>query len=126
MVLQENLGKWKNCPKRIIFDTKIKNKKRGHDIFPKNFVGSRNFFENPVGLRKFLTFLKNPPRPGVSIVYDRSLTLLIITKTSKNRRFFPFFPNRVRFPDNTVRTADRKNSKYSLKPAQDMYASNHI
>ena len=75
MVLQEKLGKWKNCPKRIIFDTKIKNKKRGHDIFPKNFVGSRNFFENPVGLRKFLTFLKNPPRPGVSIVYDRSLML---------------------------------------------------
>ena len=45
----------------------------GHENFSTNFVGSRNFFENSVGLRKILTFSRNPPRPGVSILYDRSL-----------------------------------------------------
>ena len=51
------------------------------------------------------------------------LTPSIWTNTAKKT---VFFSTSVRFPANSVRTVGRKNSEYSLKPSQDIYASNDI
>ena len=56
----------------------------------------------------------------------RPLTPLILTKTSKKEDFWQFFSNRVRFPDNTVRTDGGTDKIIFLKPIGLNSASIHI